>query len=498
MGHFLNSATYSIVATLACGGACFAQSSWPWAQKNKETQAIPASQPTGTAASVPWHALPYEPATIGPSGSVHVPLQAPFPKAPPVEAVPPKPAPIREVWGAVGGQTKNPKAVAPANTQTFSWDASTGSFFETSSAQVPAAVQLPWAAVATSPAPLANTPTSLPQAQPMLAAKESKPVNRASLSSTNLNSAPPTHANVALASQETSRRAPHTENASVQRIPLSHPQPMPYQPRLSVPSNDQTLNGIANSQFARVDQLSPSATLTNQSSPAPQAIAVMPMHALPADDSRALERGDSAASTQQPTSAASPAQPTEPTQIVLQDIQVLDAAVSTGQDEQVEIIPFKRLISSNTAIPVQGGLSTAQMTGPMTDATVLFSKLNIENDFRHQVSNIPADVRIETDPVGYEMPWTYQEFAWVTPTFSHRPLYFEQPNLERYGQGGKRCLQPLYSSAHFYGAVLLLPYKIAAQRPNEVVYTLGHRRPGDIAPHQGGTLLGQAPLFDGE
>jgi hypothetical protein len=79
--------------------------------------------------------------------------------------------------------------------------------------------------------------------------------------------------------------------------------------------------------------------------------------------------------------------------------------------------------------------------------------------------------------------WGGADYTWVAPNFSHQPLYFEQPNLERYGHH-HGIYQPAISGAHFFSSVALLPYKVGAYRPCEEIYTLGHYRPGDCNPHQ--------------
>jgi hypothetical protein len=89
--------------------------------------------------------------------------------------------------------------------------------------------------------------------------------------------------------------------------------------------------------------------------------------------------------------------------------------------------------------------------------------------------------------------WPVNNFNWNATCFYHNPLYFEEANLERYGyQCGDRCccctcgreccLQPAASAAHFYGALLALPYCMFEQCPGDCVYTLGHYRPGDCNP----------------
>jgi hypothetical protein len=63
----------------------------------------------------------------------------------------------------------------------------------------------------------------------------------------------------------------------------------------------------------------------------------------------------------------------------------------------------------------------------------------------------------------------------------HRPLYFEDANLERYGNGIGRW-QPIASGAHFFTSVLAMPYKIGVTSPTECDYSMGHFRPGNCVP----------------
>lgn len=81
--------------------------------------------------------------------------------------------------------------------------------------------------------------------------------------------------------------------------------------------------------------------------------------------------------------------------------------------------------------------------------------------------------------------WHATAVTWTAPQFFHRPLYFEQPNLERYGHFTRHWhLASAASAAHFFGTLPALPYKIGRDRPCERIYTLGYLRPGDCNPHQ--------------
>lgn len=72
---------------------------------------------------------------------------------------------------------------------------------------------------------------------------------------------------------------------------------------------------------------------------------------------------------------------------------------------------------------------------------------------------------------------------WTAPGHCHKPLYFQQPQLERYGHEIGPVLQPMVSTAHFFGNILVLPYKMGIHPPNECQYSLGYFRPGNCAPY---------------
>ena len=88
--------------------------------------------------------------------------------------------------------------------------------------------------------------------------------------------------------------------------------------------------------------------------------------------------------------------------------------------------------------------------------------------------------------IGKVPPLCLHQFCWAAPGFFHRPLYFEQINVERYGHHVRcgDCAQSAICTAHFFASVPLLPYKIGADPCCERQYTLGHYRPGSCNPHQ--------------
>lgn len=81
-------------------------------------------------------------------------------------------------------------------------------------------------------------------------------------------------------------------------------------------------------------------------------------------------------------------------------------------------------------------------------------------------------------------------FNWTATGVCHKPLYFEDVQLERYGHSWNPVLQPFMSAGHFFVSVPLLPYKMGLNLPNECMYSLGYYRPGDCAPY----LIEPVPL----
>jgi hypothetical protein len=79
--------------------------------------------------------------------------------------------------------------------------------------------------------------------------------------------------------------------------------------------------------------------------------------------------------------------------------------------------------------------------------------------------------------------WPQVTYMWKASGLCHKPLYFEQVHMERYGHSWGPVLDPLVSGAHFFGTFPILPYKMGLMTPNECVYTLGYYRPGNCAPY---------------
>ncbi len=86
--------------------------------------------------------------------------------------------------------------------------------------------------------------------------------------------------------------------------------------------------------------------------------------------------------------------------------------------------------------------------------------------------------------------WLASTMTWKASGVCHKPLYFEEVQLERYGHTAGPVLQPALSGAHFFGSLLTIPYQMGMSPPNECEYALGYYRPGNCAPW----LLPPVPL----
>lgn len=81
-------------------------------------------------------------------------------------------------------------------------------------------------------------------------------------------------------------------------------------------------------------------------------------------------------------------------------------------------------------------------------------------------------------------------FQWCASNLVHKPLYFEDVPLERYGHQIWAPAQPFLSLGKFGVDTLALPYTMALDPVCNDEYALGYYRPGECAPE----LLYQPPL----
>ena len=117
-----------------------------------------------------------------------------------------------------------------------------------------------------------------------------------------------------------------------------------------------------------------------------------------------------------------------------------------------------------------------------------------------KISQLTTNIAPSAGDLPKDCPWGGDEFqprSWSSVTFTwtasglvHKPLYFEEIQVERYGHTLGPWLQPFASAAHFFIILPILPYEMGLELPNECMYTLGYYRPGSCAPY----MLDPLPL----
>ncbi|MEY4180463.1 MAG: hypothetical protein RLY70_4037 [Planctomycetota bacterium] len=94
---------------------------------------------------------------------------------------------------------------------------------------------------------------------------------------------------------------------------------------------------------------------------------------------------------------------------------------------------------------------------------------------------VPSECRLD-DVALAARNWTPITMTWKASALCHKPLYFQDEQLERYGHTTGPIFQPVVSGAHFFANIALLPYNMGIHPMSECQYALGYYRPGSCAP----------------
>jgi hypothetical protein len=97
--------------------------------------------------------------------------------------------------------------------------------------------------------------------------------------------------------------------------------------------------------------------------------------------------------------------------------------------------------------------------------------------------DFPFECSIDTGEWHAGRCWPETVFMWKASALCHKPLYFEDEQMERYGHSWGPCCDPIVSGVHFFTRLPVLPYCMGVTPPCECVYALGHYRPGSCAPY---------------
>jgi len=104
----------------------------------------------------------------------------------------------------------------------------------------------------------------------------------------------------------------------------------------------------------------------------------------------------------------------------------------------------------------------------------------VENN-GNTILQCPREFQLSHEPYAGRN-FTDSIYTWEASNLNYNPLYFEDPNLERYGNSRRDLVQPFVSMGRFTGQLLGLPYQMSIDPIRKKVYPLGYYRPGEYTP----------------
>jgi hypothetical protein len=93
----------------------------------------------------------------------------------------------------------------------------------------------------------------------------------------------------------------------------------------------------------------------------------------------------------------------------------------------------------------------------------------------------PNEIQLSSGPFEPRV-FPASTYTWQASNIFYQPLYFEDPDLERYGHAWPFFIQPIVSSVRFTTQAVGLPYQMVIDPCCCRVYPLGYYRPGECAP----------------
>lgn len=153
-------------------------------------------------------------------------------------------------------------------------------------------------------------------------------------------------------------------------------------------------------------------------------------------------------------------------------------------DRMLGAQPLQTLSIDTRARIKEGDKDGEDQISRIADESDLNSTYVVTDGMDNPISFVPygSAASIATGCSRFDATYSYY---WLAPSLFHRPLYFEQPNAERYGHYlHGDCVQSAVSAAHFFGSVAILPYKMGASPHQACDYTLGRYRPGSCNPRR--------------
>ncbi len=181
----------------------------------------------------------------------------------------------------------------------------------------------------------------------------------------------------------------------------------------------------------------------------------------------------------------------------------LDSLPGDSDDDKLPPLDDRPDVQPDTGLPPDTfipGIKDDTLEGSLAKGRVdLIDKCPSPDDIK-PIDELTINIKAEDGDVPKECSlgektfeprvWAPTRFMWKASGLCHKPLYFEDVHLERYGHSWGPFLQPVISGGHFFLTVPVLPYKMGLTPPRECMYTLGYYRPGSCAPY----MLDPLPL----
>lgn len=149
-------------------------------------------------------------------------------------------------------------------------------------------------------------------------------------------------------------------------------------------------------------------------------------------------------------------------------------------------VPERPVPTPSFALPPDEAFNRPKPAGLDLDCDKEYSKLKaitaISDRIQASAGDFPPECPLMAQayiPRDFCMP----TYTWKASGLCHKPLYFEDASIERYGHSFGPFLQPFVSGAHFFVSAAMLPYQMGLELPTECVTPLGHYRPGSCAPY---------------
>lgn len=267
------------------------------------------------------------------------------------------------------------------------------------------------------------------------------------------------------------RQVVHEEPLALAQFPAMGPTVPPPAPGSQLPSTTpQPMSA------AEMDTVFPEKRPTPQQPVTPTAPLAVPQQPMTQPGFPEVNTDVPAAPAPMPTGFGSPARS--------------DSRSTSGATTAIQDVPAATPLSDAFKLPATQGKGTLEKPCPADIGIRSIKEIDI---------NI-RPVLTEDKKLPRECPLVHQDYQnrhfsltcyrWKAAALCTKGAYFQDVHTERYGHSVCPAIQPVISGARFLADVVVLPYKMGLETPNECVYTLGYYRVGNCAPH----MLDPIPL----